>query len=56
MMNVGRCPRCHKFLVAEEEKSYLCVIPCQGAKSIFFDHIHDALKTTTVTRSEWARG
>jgi hypothetical protein len=44
MMNVGRCPRCHKFLVAEEEKSHICSMPCQGALSIFFDHIHSAIE------------
>lgn len=41
MMNVGRCPRCHKFLVAEEEKSHVCKIPYQGVKSIFFDWLMD---------------
>jgi hypothetical protein len=44
MIDVGRCPRCHKFLVAEEEKSHQCITPCQGAKSIFFDHITDAVE------------
>lgn len=42
MMNMGRCPRCHKFLVAEEAESHVCKIPYQGVKSIFFDWMMDA--------------
>jgi hypothetical protein len=44
MMNVGRCPRCRKFLVAEEQDSHVCKIACQGVKSIFFDCINDAIE------------
>ena len=44
MIDVGRCPRCHKFLVAEEEKTHTCRIPCEGAKSIFLDCINDPIE------------
>jgi hypothetical protein len=44
MTNVGRCPRCHKFLVAEEKATHLCRVQCNGAKSIFFDCIDDPIQ------------
>jgi hypothetical protein len=44
MENVGRCPRCNKFMVAEEWDEHKCDfkdIPLTDCKSIILDHITD---------------
>jgi hypothetical protein len=44
MQNVGRCPRCKRFLIEEEMKAHQCDfrdIPLRGGKEIVLDHITD---------------
>jgi hypothetical protein len=44
MLNIGRCPRCHKFLVAEEVYSHSCEIEFKGVKEILVDHCYSTGK------------
>jgi hypothetical protein len=42
--NLGRCPRCKRFLIEEETKTHQCDfrdIDLQGGKEIVLDHITD---------------
>jgi len=44
MKNIGRCPRCGKFLIAEDYESHTCDfadIPIRGHKEIRLDHMTD---------------
>ncbi len=44
MENIGRCPRCRKFLVAEEYESHKCDfrdIGIRDCKEIILDHMTD---------------
>jgi hypothetical protein len=41
--NIGRCPRCHRFLVAEELSSHQCKIePKRWVEEIFLEGITDS--------------
>ena len=42
--NLGRCPRCHKFMIEEESRSHKCDfrdIELSDGKELFIDHITD---------------
>lgn len=42
MYDIGRCPRCRKFLIAEEYESHTCDfrdVPLKGCKEIVLDHM-----------------
>jgi hypothetical protein len=39
--NVGKCPRCHRVLIAEQVSSHYCCIPTSGAKTIFLDWLDE---------------
>jgi hypothetical protein len=42
--NLGRCPRCHKFLIQEESQDHKCDfrdVELQDAREIILDHITD---------------
>ena len=44
MNNIGRCPRCGKFLVAEQYEAHTCDfrdVPIQDCKEIVLDHMTD---------------
>jgi hypothetical protein len=47
MQNLGRCPRCGKFMIAEQQRSHRCdfrAIPIQGCEELVLDHITDSGK------------
>ena len=44
MNDVGRCPRCNKFLIAEQEKSHKCEIQIKGVKDIYLDWFDKGLR------------
>jgi len=39
MNDIGRCPRCHKFLIAEQLETHKCEIPFKHVKEIYVDWI-----------------
>jgi hypothetical protein len=39
--NTKTCPRCHRFIIAEQQNSHNCEIPTRGAKTIWFDWVSD---------------
>jgi hypothetical protein len=41
LMNVGRCPTCHKFLIGEELDSHRCTAQFQGIRDILIDHYYE---------------
>jgi len=44
MSDVGRCPRCHKFPIAEQRETHHCTIPLKGVKEIVLDWIIDGIQ------------
>jgi len=44
MNNIGRCPRCREFLVAEQQTSHVCDfrdVPIRACREIVLDHMTD---------------
>ena len=42
--NVGRCPRCQRYMIEEESRTHTCdftEIELKGAKEIVLDHVTD---------------
>ncbi len=42
--NVGRCPRCNKFLIEEELQNHDCDIASRGSEEITVDHFTELTK------------
>jgi hypothetical protein len=45
MQNVGRCPRCHRFMIAEESGTHVCDfddLPIVGCEEIVLDRLSDS--------------
>ena len=42
--NLGRCPRCHRFLIGEEFSHHQCEITCNAVKEIVLDWITDRVE------------
>lgn len=45
--NLGRCPRCHKFIIAEQLENHKCKpskTPILGCEELIIDHITDSGK------------
>jgi hypothetical protein len=43
-MNAGRCPRCNKFLIAEQEKDHACDISVGNVREIVLDYMTDGMQ------------
>jgi hypothetical protein len=44
MSNVGRCPRCNAFLVAEQQAAHVCDfrdVPIRSYREVVLDHMTD---------------
>jgi len=44
MMNAGRCPRCHKFLIEEQRETHSCQISVGDVQEIVLDYMTDGCK------------
>ena len=44
MNDVGRCPRCNKFLIAEQKETHRCSVPIREVKEILLDWINDGVQ------------
>lgn len=56
MMNAGRCPRCHAFLIEEELATHRCRTQLQGVATIMIDHYFETHADDEGHKILFARG
>jgi hypothetical protein len=44
MKDIGRCPRCDRFLIAEQVETHRCTIPINDVKEIYLDWMNDGVQ------------
>jgi len=44
MMNAGRCPRCHKFLIAEQKETHTCQVSVNDVQEIVLDYVTEGTR------------
>ena len=55
--NIGRCPKCHQFLVGEEIANHVCKIePKAWVEEIFVDHINETVENADGDQVVVAKG
>jgi hypothetical protein len=56
MINVGRCPSCHVFLISEEFVNHTCEKKLQGIRTIQVSHYYETHEDREGHKMVFARG
>jgi hypothetical protein len=54
--NLGKCPRCHMTVIAEELTSHTCHIPTRNAETIYLDWLDEEFVNADDDRVRMAKG